>query len=78
MTEDLSRYPEKSAYLIVFIYGFRAFTVECNDGSRKGGRGGGEGEGGGRNYLNFRPKGRKFFFFEIEIRQIKNVHGKAK
>ena len=75
MTKDLSRYPEKSAYLIVFIYGFRAFTVECNDGSRKGGR---EVGGGGRNYLNFRPKGRKFFFFEIEICQIKNVHGKAK
>ena len=44
MTKDLSRYPEKSAYLIVFIYGFRAFTVECNDGSRKRGRG--EVEGG--------------------------------
>ena len=76
MTKDFSRYPEKSAYLIVFIYGIRAFTVECNDGFRKGGGGGGE--GGGRNYLNFKPKGRKFFFFEIEICQIKNVHGKAK
>ena len=43
MTKDLSRYPEKSAYLIVYINSFRAFTVECNDGSRKGGRG----EGGG-------------------------------
>ena len=48
MTKDLSRYPEKSASLIVFIYGIRAFTVECNDGSRKGGRGeGGLGVEGG-------------------------------
>ena len=46
MTKDFSRYPEKSAYLIVFIYGIRAFTVECNDGFRKGGRGEGKVEGG--------------------------------
>ena len=73
MTKDLSRYPEKSASLIVFIYGFRAFTVECNDGSRKGGRGGG---GGGRNYLDFRPKGRKFFSLKSKFAKSKTFMGK--
>ena len=72
MTKDLSRYPEKSAYLIVFIYGFRAFTVECNDWSRKRGRGG----GGGRNYLNFRPKGRNFFSLKSKFAKSKTFMGK--
>ena len=72
MTKDLSRYPEKSAYLIVFIYGFRVFTVECNDGSRKRGRGG----GGGRNYLNFRPKGRNFFSLKSKFAKSKTFMGK--
>lgn len=72
MTKDLSRYPEKSAYLIVFIYGFRAFTVECNDGSRKQDRGG----GGGRNYLNFRRKGRNFFSLKSKFAKSKTFMGK--
>ena len=71
MTKDLPRYPEKSAYLIVYINGFRAFTVECNDGSSKGVRGGG---GGGGITLILEQRAA----FEIEICQIKNVHGKAK
>ena len=75
MTKDLSRYPEKSAYLIVFIYGFRAFTVECNDGSRKEGWGGGGGvEGGSALILDQRAA--NFFSFKSKFAKSKTFMGK--
>ena len=42
MTEVLYHPARDVRLLIVFIYGFRAFTVECSGGSRRGGPGGAE------------------------------------